>query len=191
MDKIFVDFDCTIADSVKTYCNVYNKLYAQRDGFKRADYNKVNRYDLKDECHLVGHQEEIFSNEEFFKHLELMPDAKEVIERLGTKYEIIICSLGTLDNISCKARWIKDNLPFIKNVILISNSVGASGIKTDKSAVDMKDSIFIDDHADNLFSTNAKYKICFGKEYSWNESWVGQRCLSWKEVENLIREIQY
>lgn len=186
MDKLFLDFDGTIADSIKTYCNVYNALYTQKSGFKEADYNKVNRYDLKDECHLVNHQEEIFSNEEFFKHLELMPDAKEVIERLASKYEIIICSLGTLDNISYKSRWIKDNLPFIQHVILISNVVGAGGIKTDKSTINMKDSIFIDDHADNLFSTNAKHKICFGKEYSWNESWTGERCFNWREVEDLL-----
>lgn len=186
MSKIFLDFDCTIVDSVKTYCNVYNSFYKKQEGFKKADHSKVNRYDLKDQCHLVDHQETIFSNEEFFKCLEFMPYAKEVIERLGSKYELVICSIGTLDNISFKAKWIKNNLPFIKNVILISSAVGANGIKTDKSSVNMKDSIFIDDHAENLLGSNAEFKICFGKEYEWNKSWTGQRCFSWKEVEKLL-----
>src|SRR5690348_6413265 len=103
MNKIFLDFDCTIADSVKTYCNVYNLLYKEQDEFIKADHSKVNRYDLKDQCDLVEHQEVIFSSEEFFKCLEFMPYAKDVIERLGSKYELAICSIGTLDNISFKA----------------------------------------------------------------------------------------
>jgi 5'(3')-deoxyribonucleotidase len=186
MKRLFLDFDCTIVDSVKTYCNVYNSTYKEQEGFSEADYNKVNRYDLKDQCHLVDHQELIFSAEEFFKQLEFMPYAKEVIERLGSKYELIICSLGTLDNLSYKAQWIKNNLPFIKNVILLSTAVGPSGIKTDKSSVNMKDSVFIDDNAENLLSSNAEVKICFGREYEWNNSWMGQRCFSWKEVEKLL-----
>lgn len=186
MDKLFLDFDCTIADSVKTYCNVYNMSYSQRDGFKKADYNKVNRYDLKDQCHLIDHQEAIFSSEEFFKHLEFMPDAEAVIKKLGDKYELVICSIGTLDNISHKAQWIKHNLSFIKNVILISSSVEAGGIKMDKSITNMNNSIFIDDHVENLISSNAKLKICFGKEYDWNKNWSGERCFNWKEVERLL-----
>lgn len=151
-----------------------------------ADHNKVNRYDLKDQCHLVDHQENIFSSEEFFKNLEFMPEAKEVLEKLSNKYELIICTIGTLDNLSYKAQWIKNNLPFIKNVMLLSSAVGASGIKMDKSIANMKDSIFIDDHVDNLLSSNAELKICFGKKYLWNENWVGERCYNWSEVENLL-----
>lgn len=186
MKKLFLDFDCTIVDSIKTYCNVYNSSYKKEEGFKEADHNKVNRYDLKDQCHLVDHQETIFSNEEFFKHLEFMTDAIDVLERLGTKYELIICSIGTLDNISHKAKWIKNNLPFIKNVILITGAMRTSGLKMDKSSVNMKDSIFIDDHAENLLSTNAELKICFGKEYDWNKNWMGQRCFNWIEIEKLL-----
>lgn len=186
MRKIFLDFDCTIADSVKAFCNVYNLFYNEKKGFIHADHSKVNRYDLKDQCHLIDHQEIIFSNEEFFKHLEFMPYAEETLERLGSKYELIICSLGTLDNISFKSKWIKIHMPYIKNVILISGAVEKSGIKMDKSSVNMKGSIFIDDHAENLLTSNADLKICFGKEYEWNKNWTGQRCFNWKEVENLL-----
>lgn len=186
MNKIFIDFDCTIADSVKTYCNIYNSLYREHDGFVQADYNKVNRYDLKDQCNLVDHQEVIFSSEEFFRNLELMPYAKEVIERLASKYELAICSIGTLENISFKAKWIKENLSIVDNVILLANVVEAKGIKTDKRVVNMKNSIFIDDHSENLLSSDAKLKICFGKELDWNKDWTGQRCFDWREVEKLL-----
>lgn len=184
--KIFIDFDCTIADSVKAYCNVYNSFYKSHNGFKEADHSKVNRYDLMDQCHLVDHQETIFSHEDFFKNLEFMSHAEEVIEKLGSKYELVICSIGTLNNISLKAGWIKNNLLFIKNVIFISSAVGNNGIRMDKSSVNMNNSIFIDDHVENLLSSNAEFKICFGKEYEWNKSWTEQRCFNWKEVETLL-----
>ena len=184
--KIFIDFDCTIVDSVKTYCNVYNSFFKEHEEFEKADHSRVNRYDLMDQCHLADHQETIFSHEEFFKHLEFMPHAEEVIEKLSNKHELIICSIGTLDNISLKAKWIKNNLSFIKNVILISSAVTTNGIKMDKSSVNMSNSIFIDDHVENLLSSNAEFKICFGKKYEWNESWTGQRCFNWKEVEKLL-----
>lgn len=186
MKKLFLDFDCTIVNSVKTYCNVYNTNYKKHEEFKEADHSKVNRYDLKDQCPLIDHQEIIFSNIEFFNNLEFMPDAKEIIQRLGKKYELIICSIGTLDNISHKAQWIKNNLPFVKNVVLISSAVEADGIKMDKSVANMKDAIFIDDHAENLLSSNAEVKICFGKEYQWNDKWEGERCFNWKEVEKSL-----
>lgn len=103
MNRLFLDFDCTIADSIKTYCKVYNERYT-----------------------------------------------------------------------------------FIKNVIMISGDVKTEGIKMDKSSVNMCNSIFIDDHEDNLLSSNAKTKICFGKEYDWNKNWTGERCLNWREVEKLL-----
>lgn len=186
MKKLFLDFDSTIVDSIKAYCSVYNSTYNHLEGYRVADYNKVNRYDLKDQCHLVEHQENIFSNKVLFEHLEFMPDAEEVIQKLGEKYQIIICSLGTLENITWKAQWIKNNMPYVKDVVLISSAISASGIKTDKSVVNMKDSIFIDDHAENLITSNAEIKIRFGKEYEWNKNWTGQSCFTWNEVEKLL-----
>lgn len=186
MKKLFLDFDSTIADSIKAYCSVYNSTYNHLEGYREADYNKVNRYDLKDECHLVEHQENIFSNKALFEHLEFMPDAKEVILKLVKKYQVIICSLGTLENLTWKAQWIKNNMPFVKDIVLISSAVSPSGIKTDKSVVNMKDSIFIDDHAENLVTSNAEIKICFGKQYEWNKNWTGERCFTWREVEELL-----
>jgi 5'(3')-deoxyribonucleotidase len=188
MQKLFLDFDCTIVDSIKAYCEVYNKQFKDEQGYIFADYNKVARYDLKDQCHLVDHQERIFSNEVFFQHADFMPGAEAVIQKLAQKYKIVICSIGSLDNISFKSQWIKNNMPYITDVVLISSSIGSSGIKMDKSVVNMVDSIFIDDHADNLFSSNAKIKICYGKEYVWNESWTGNRCFNWKEVEAALHD---
>jgi len=183
--KLFVDMDSTITDSIKSYCTVYNSIYNYKEGFKNAVAERVNQWDLKDECPLVENPEHIFSSRLFFTELEFMPNAYEVLERLSTQYELIICSIGTYDNISLKSIWIQRNLPFIKNSILIVND----GCKMDKSVIRMSDSIFLDDHANNLFTSNAEFKILFGKEYPWNTEWLkqgGRRIKTWLELEPLL-----
>lgn len=186
MDKLFLDFDGTITDSIRTYCAVYNQTYREYMEFKIADYCKVERYDLKDECPFVNHQEEIFSTEKYFQELVFFEDALQVLEKLNNKYELIICSIGTLTNISYKSLWIKKYLPFIYNTILMSTKLLPGGIKTDKSSINMVGSIFIDDHQDNLFGTNAKEKIAFGKKYNWNKDWAGNRATTWKDIEKIL-----
>jgi 5'(3')-deoxyribonucleotidase len=113
-----------------------------------------------------------------------MPNAKEVLKELNNKYNIIICSIGTNMNLSRKAKWINQYLPFIKNCILINNGNSLM----DKSIVNMKDGILIDDVGSNLISSNAKYKICFGKIFPWNAELPQDyiRIADWKDIENYL-----
>ena len=52
----------------------------------------------------------------------------------------------------------------------------------DKSCVDMSGGIFIDDSSNNLITSNADIKFCFGKEYPWNKDWTGIRFKRWMSV---------
>ena len=183
--KFFIDFDSTIVDSISAYCKVYNRTHHYVEGFKIAIADNVNQWDLKDECPLVKNPLDIFSNRDFFDELKCMPNVHEVLERLSEQYELIICSIGTYENISLKSLWISKNLPFITNSILLINE----GCKMDKSVVNMSDSIFMDDHASNLFTSNAEFNILFGKEYPWNSEWLkqgGRRIKTWLEIEELL-----
>jgi 5'(3')-deoxyribonucleotidase len=181
--NLFLDFDSTIVDSIKAYCDVYNTMFNRFEGFAKADPTLVNRWDLIDQCPLAkGMCEDIFSSPMFFQKLEMFPGANDVLLDLSYYYNIIICSIGTKENISRKATWIDHNLNFIDNLILISNR----GVKMDKSIVDMKESIFIDDHNDNLKSSNAFIKCCYGKEYAWNVNSCEMRLVNWEEVRNFL-----
>lgn len=179
--KLFIDFDSTIANSVKAFCDTYNEIYGQAKGFKTADPEKVNQWSFADQCPLEKNPERIFGMGYFFTKLEFMPDALEVIIKLSEKYNIIVCSIGTYDNLYFKSEWLDMYLPFV-DAILIKNK----GVKMDKSCVDMSGAIFIDDHIDNLNSSNAETKICFGKKYPWNEKWTSNWAVSWKEVEKML-----
>lgn len=176
--KIFLDFDSTVVDSVKAYCEVNNWMFNAH-----ANYKKVNKWDLSDECPLAANiVEDIFASKEFFLVLEPMDDyTLEVLNMLKQKYEVIICSIGTPENISKKAKWIEQRLD-IKDMILLSQS----NLKMDKSIIDMSGGIIIDDHANNLFSSNADIKICFGETKAWNENWGSMRVRNWKALGEML-----
>lgn len=46
----------------------------------------------------------------------------------------------------------------------------------------MSGSLFIDDSAHNLTTSNADTKICFGEIYSWNKEWNGKRYWDWNMI---------
>ena len=191
MVSIFCDFDLTITDSIAAYVAAYNEIYLGHKDFVPADHTLVNTYDLKDQCPLVKITEEklrIFESLEFWYSLEFMTHAYEVLQRLcnNDKFKVIICSIGTKINISRKAKWIEKHLPFVKNCIFINN--GNSSM--DKSIIDMSGGLIVDDVAENLKTSNARWKICYGKEYDWNKDLPKDsiRIENWLDVEKFITQ---
>ena len=178
MDKetIILDFDGVIVNSIKSYVRVYNEIFN-----KNSDYTKVKSWGMFEQCPDAD-VEKIFASSLFFDYLEFMENANEVIEKLTQKYNVVIVSIGTPNNISNKSLWIKNNMPYIKNCIFIVNDGG----KMDKSCIQMENvTAFIDDNVDNLNSSNCKNdnKYCFGKIYDFNENWNSKRLFNWKQVE--------
>ncbi len=176
----FIDFDATIVDSVKQFCKVYNTLYQDHPEFKQADYHNVQQYNFKCSCPLVEKPLDIFQHHLFFKDLEFINhNTYEVLEKLNKKYQLKIASIGTPRNISFKAIWLEDNIPFIKDYVLMVND----GCKMNKSIINMENAIFLDDIPSNLKSSNAKIKFLFGKLYTWNKGWTGKHCFTWSDIE--------
>ena len=128
---------------------------------------------------------EIFESPIFFKLLKLInSNTYEVVRELNEKYHIIIASIGTPLNLSRKSVYLQETLPFIKDYILLYND----GCKMSKEIIkmDYPDSIFIDDHASNLVSSNAINKYIYGKEYSWSKTNDYERLYDWTEVANKL-----
>lgn len=107
--------------------------------------------------------------------------SKEVLNKLKDKYEITIISSGYSPNLIGKELWINKHLPYCKFI-----GVNLKKYK-DKSHIDMSDGIFIDDSANNLITSSAKKKICFGELYPWNEKWDRTRCFNWIDIYNILR----
>ena len=177
---LFLDLDSTISDTNYAFCQYYNDHYRYVKGFKPADSNKLTEWNFTDICPLaVDDVQNIFGKKELFDRLEFFPNAYETLKELSDKYNIVIVSIGTYANIHYKSMWIKENLPFIHESILLCKDKGA---KMGKSTVNMQGGIFIDDIKANLDSTNADRKILYGKKYRWNQDWEGEHCLDWLRV---------
>lgn len=179
--KLFVDFDGTIINTIQAYVDTYNELYSDHPNFQTAESHLVNQYNMKDQCNLIEDMSEIFTHHLFFQFAEFINDnTYEVLEKLNDKYQLIICSIGVPKNLAHKTLWLEEKLPFIKDYVLINNTT----CKMSKSIVNMQDSIFIDDIPSNLESSNADKndKYLFGKIYPWNEGWIGNWCWNWDEV---------
>lgn len=183
--NIFLDFDGTIVNTNSAFIETYNNTYFEHPEFKEADWTKVVNYDFSCQCPFLTKNEidEIFDSELLFANMEFFPNAYDVIKKLSEEYEIYICSIGTVNNLSNKMKWLEKNLPFVNNYIMLKKEHCSMG----KSMVNMSyHSYIIDDHYYNLETSNAVNKICFGQVYDWNKLWDGKRCVDWKEVEKTL-----
>lgn len=187
---LFLDFDETLTNTMRAFCDTYNDKYTRHDGFKPADHNKVYEYNFKDQCPLLEDAQavhDIFDSKEFFDNLTLKDNCINVLLKHQANFNYCIVTIGTPKNLSYKVLWIEKNLPFIKDIILISNGDN----KMDKSLIDMYGyplpNLFLDDHHGNLFSSNANLKFCFASygEREWNKKW-GHRLGDWKQVDKFL-----
>ncbi|GEM_PF-839526 len=160
--KIAWDFDGTIVNSADKVIYLANKEYGTKVKF--GTYYKWNFTDLFPQ---MTDPLKYFRSPEFFKNLHYIDkDMKTVLYtlyRLGFEQKII--SIGCTENINRKKEWLSENLPFLnlkESHFLIQDKMG-------KGSVDLSDSILIDDHIDNITSSNAWHKICFGKVTDYNK----------------------
>lgn len=163
--NLFIDFDCTLVDSIDAVCRMYNKKYKDYPGFKRASGSKLQGYDFRDQCPLEPDPISYFSTSELLKYLRPFEDPKILIE-LAKRLPTYIITIGTQKNIHEKSMFINDTYPTVNSIYLSFNDIRIA----DKSIIDMSDSAFVDDNLTNLETSNAKYKFVFGKERDYNRT---------------------
>ena len=178
MNKIYMDFDGCIVNTIKVICDLYNYDYQYMDGYKPVHWANINSWAFKElTLANIDTINSYFNQKRFFNVAECMDNSKEVINKLLDDYMIQIVSIGSSANLKAKYDWIINKLKLNVDFLPIH-----SGLHIDKSHIDMSDGILIDDVAANLNTSNAKVKICFGDKYPWNEKWKGIRCANWYDV---------
>ncbi|MCT4631802.1 MAG: HAD hydrolase-like protein [Firmicutes bacterium] len=192
MKKVmYLDFDSTIANSEQAFCEVYNERYENYEGFVPAKGEDVIDWSFKYSCPLIHkHNEDyrsevmdIFGSAKFFEKLEFYNNAKEIMIKLQSKYDLVICTSASPENASKKVLWIEEHLPFIEEVIILINHT-KNGIGKGRVHMIEDNSIFIDDHPSNLRSTKASEKVLFKyKETNFNSDWEGDIVSSWEDIE--------
>ena len=176
--------DGCIVNTIKCICSLYNEDFQYYKNFIHINWWEVNTWDFAEcNCATSEYINTYFNQQRFFDRIEYMDWAEKILDILKEDFEIIIVSSGYSPNLIAKEKWVKEHLPYCNFI-----GVNLKEYK-DKSHIDMFDSIFIDDSVNNLETSNAAIKICFGDEYPWNKKWDGIRCANWHEVENYIERV--
>lgn len=183
---MFIDFDGVMVDTVEAIVDLYNEDFRYYSKFEEIHWKDINTWDFK-ECNCASKEyiDTYFNQQRFFDRLINMPGVRLAINELWDKYDITVVSHGYSPNLRLKQIWLENHYPGIK----------FEGINlkqySDKSHIDMRGGVFIDDSSRNLITSNADVKICFGDLRSWNECWGGLRAKHWMEVMDMIKEMEY
>lgn len=185
MSKLFVDFDGVLMNTIKRITDLYNTDF--NDDKKWPDVNSWSFSELNKTTPEIIDQ--YFDSAKFFWGLDYMDDAATIVPMIQDKWfkdSFYIVSTGRERNLKLK-KW---NIPRYFPEFDINHFIGIDINKfNDKSHIDMSGAVFIDDLSENLMSSNADIKICFGSVYPWNSDWNGVRCKTWFEVYRLINEL--
>ena len=169
--RIFLDMDECVVNSIDSVLIQLNRRFDTC--YFMNDVNTWNMTNLFPTLKSIE-IEEIFDSAEFFDSLTWKDGAFDFVNR---HHDIIsIVTKGNALNLARKEEWIRIVFPSI-------DFIGLEGTVMDKSMVNMGlNTVHIDDNQDNLFSTNAEYKILFEnvKDTEWNNKWNHLKMKNWK-----------
>lgn len=180
MNTIYLDFDNTIVESNKRVIDIINKRYGtNKTEADLLDYGYQSIYPISDEEKLG-----IYESDEFFEDLEIKPHVLDVLIHYMQKYEIIITTKGTSENLRKKKTWIDENLPFGLGFIGITND------SLSKRSVDMSNGIQVDDVSKAL-DTNAGLHILYrdGNYFPWQKIEANDDIIvanTWWQIEEIL-----
>ena len=150
--NIYIDFDDTITQSVENVIRIVNQRFN-----KNVKVQDIGEWDFSDVYPDIPLEDivNVFGEEEFFRTLKFNDDVIPTLRKYTKYNNIIIVSKVDMSIIQRKFNWVKNHLIDIGiNVEFYGVPLGKS-----KSIIDMSDGIMIDDNANFLKETNAKYKI--------------------------------
>lgn len=181
--KLILDADNTIWNSTKAFVDVHKifngKSYLFGDE-QEPMWEKVRRYDFTDQIPKLTSQlkHAIFDSVLFYDKLEYYDNAKEIIEEICRKTEVHVISMSSYKSATLKGEKLQKDLPLVKFQPIIFPNY------RDKSHIDMRGGIFLDDVSKNLHTSSADRNICFkyrGLTQDINEDWQGEVLTAWDE----------
>lgn len=185
---LYVDFDGTLVDTNAAITDLYNEDFKFYKNYYPVKAEDIDTYDFEEcTCANKDYINTYFNLPRFFEKLQFMPWAETVMYKLSKLYNIKVVSHGYSPNLKQKEIWLKKKLPYTEFIGVNLKE------HQDKSHINMKNGIFIDDNMKNLITSNADIKICFGRICNWNKDWTDIRAENWYEVLNLktLQETRY
>lgn len=167
--KLIIDCDGVVLNTLQAMCDFYNCIYDEN-----VIPSDIKTWDAKEVFvdYTTEQVEGIFKDPLFWNYAKPYDNVINMFKKLhnSDKFDMIFCSIGSSENLAYKTMWLKEYFPFIGKQILLAKN---NGCYPDKTDVNMKNAIFIDDSQFNLFTSNAKYKVlcAFDGDKEWNKDW--------------------
>lgn len=167
--KLFLDLDDTVFDT-ENY--IKSKLGGKWVNYDGLIYTATENMSYKEKC-IVKY---MLTN---YEDTPMMYRAKESIEILKEKFDIILCTSCSYENEKYAKYKIANKLGL--PIIL------CSGDNWDKSKVDMSNGVFVENNTRILNKSNASRKICFYQRNNYVEELVyGDVVYNWYELLNIL-----
>lgn len=171
--RIVIDMDDVMAATASKFIKLYNEK--NHTNLKESDFLGKKFYEVVNPESYREIHERVYEIG-FFRDIEVMKDAIEVIRKLHEKYEVFIVSAATEfpNSLKEKIDWLAEYFPFIswRNIVFCG----------DKSIVSAD--VMIDDHEKNL-STFKGRRLMFDAIHN-QQIHDYERVKSWKEIEALL-----
>lgn len=173
MTTLLIDMDSVIVDLMSAWCRRYNADWA--DNLTPADILtwEWEKY-VKPECGRKIYQ---YLNEPgMFLHLDPLPHAVDVLERLSKRYEVLIVTSARRSAMAEKDAWVTQHLPFIgrKNLIFAHRKDRVCG------------DLLFDDAPHNLEAFLRSGRRAVAMDYAYNRHVPCLRVKGWLEFEELV-----
>lgn len=200
--KIFMDFDETITMSIKAFVDVYKEMHRreiQECSINYPIWEEISKWNMQDEIPklTIGEIDHIFDSERMFDNLAFYADCDgysmyDLIAELSCEddVQLMIASKGNPFNLMYKRVFIQDKLPFFP----IENFIPMEGTVMDKS--ELQGLILCDDHEDNLYTANVKYKVLVnfsGDIKEWNAKAMRDndiyKCFTVESLERTVKSL--
>lgn len=184
---MYIDIDNTIVNFTKQAVKKFNELCGTD-----KKYEDVIKYDFTDLFPDLTQEKkrEIYLNN-FYKGIEKYENVDEALKQISKMFKIVFVTRGSKNSLQEKEEWLKNNL----DKTIKYQFIGLP-LETDKSSIDMKKGIIIDDQVDMLKSSNADMKILYADkriETEWNDylqnidSYIVQ---DWNEILEILTFIK-
>jgi 5'-nucleotidase len=170
MKRIAIDMDGVLADTTAQFLQYHER----ETGIRLAAAAIMG----KTESIAFPNVYKWVNTEGFFRHLPVMENAQEVVQRLNERYEIFIVSAATEfpNSLIDKQAWLKEHFPFIswKNIVFC-------GSKTIIQA-----DIMIDDHFKNLDYFKGETLLFTASHNAFADNGRHRRVDTWLEIEKIL-----
>ncbi|RBW67677.1 5' nucleotidase, NT5C type [Bacillus taeanensis] len=175
MKTLCIDMDSVICDLMSDWHKRYNSDYDDDLSFEKLKCWNSEKY-VKPECGMKIYD---YLNEPgLFLHLNPLPNALEVLERLHHKYDLLIVTSSVSTAFREKERWIEKHLPFIgkRNLIFSHRKNMICG------------DLLFDDAPHNLREFSATGRLAVAMDYPYNREVDVPRVKNWLEFESALND---